>query len=291
MRAAVLMTCFNRKEQTVGCLDSVRSQTGTDQVSLDIFLVDDGSTDGTGDVISSAYPQVNVIQGDGSLYWNGGMNLAWKTASRSGYDFYIWINDDVALANDAFSTLFDACQRGLEQAGQPPVIVGCFREEGSEQHAYGGFSAVKTFMGMRSKRILPQGEIRRCDTFNGNLVLVPKDVFDKVGYLDERYTHSFGDKDYGYRCSALGIPMYITPGYVGECSRNSTTGTWVDPKLPLSERYKKLLQPTGIPPSEYYYSFRKNSNHFAAMIAVLKLYLRLLVPGVWTSVSRSRSGE
>ena len=102
---AVLMTCHNRRELTLRCLARLPGQTHFRPENL--FLVDDGSSDGTGDAVLAAMPQANVICGDGSLFWNGGMRRAWEGAIASGrkFDFVLWLNDDVELADDAFAML------------------------------------------------------------------------------------------------------------------------------------------------------------------------------------------
>ncbi len=290
-KVAVLMTCFNRKEKTLSCLKQIYSQSGLENVELDVYLVDDGSTDGTGDAVANSYPIVKILDGAGDLYWNGGMNLAWKAAVNEGYDYYMWANDDVSLLPDAFLTMFDSLRVGEKECGSKPVVIGCFSESNNKQHAYGGFIVKKSIWGISTKRIIPTGKITRCDTFNGNLVLIPDEVVKKIGFLDDRYTHAFGDKDYGYRCMEENIAMFITPDYIGECGRNSIEGSWHDPSVSLRVRYKRLISPTGLPPGDYFYSFKKNSNLFAGGIALLKLFARLLVPGIWGRMSRSKQGE
>lgn len=291
MKAAILMTCFNRKQETLRCLKSIYSQKSVEAISYDIYLVDDASSDGTADAIAAAYPNVKLLKGDGSCYWNGGMNLAWKAAAEHDYEYYIWINDDVSIGPDAFKDLFSSYAVGVKKSGGSPVIVGCFSEQNSDAHAYGGFSVVRGRWTNSTKRLLPTGEVTACDTFNGNLVLVPRKVVKEVGFLDPQFTHSIGDKDYGYRCMRKGLPMYITPEYIGTCSRNSIGGSWTDPKVPLHERYKKLLMPTGLPPGECFYSARKNRGVIAACIAITKLYARMLMPRAWSRISARKSGE
>jgi len=48
---AVLLTCYNRKAQTIACLGSLFEATIPEDLHLDIYLTDDGSTDGTGDAV------------------------------------------------------------------------------------------------------------------------------------------------------------------------------------------------------------------------------------------------
>ncbi len=291
MRAAILLTCFNRKDKTLACLRSIQSQLPIKGLEWVIYLVDDGSTDQTGKFVSEAFPSVKLLNGDGSLYWNGGMNLAWKAARENSFDFYIWINDDVDIKTDAFLVMFDSYEKGMSISNSPPVIVGCFREPDTKEHAYGGFSVKRTLFSMKTERKVPSGLIEACDSFNGNLVLIPNRVVEKIGLLDERYTHSFGDKDYGYRCTRNGVPIFITPTYVGECARNSIAGTWMDPSVSIRERYRRLTQPNGLPPTEYFYSYLKNSNAFVGSIAMIKLYLRLLFPNLWQRISAKKGGE
>ena len=57
MKIAVLLTCFNRRDYTLSCLKSLftaqkcYNEYGKDKLNLEVFLVDDGSKDGTSDAI------------------------------------------------------------------------------------------------------------------------------------------------------------------------------------------------------------------------------------------------
>ena len=98
-RIAVLMACHNRVETTLCCLERLFTNIVAD---LDVWLVDDGSSDGTGARVKERFPSVNVIRGTGSLYWARGMRLAWERAveSHEHYDYFLWLNDDVVLRSD-----------------------------------------------------------------------------------------------------------------------------------------------------------------------------------------------
>ena len=51
MQLAVLLTCFNRKATTLRCLEQLNKQNIT--ASMDVFLCDDGSTDGSLELLKS----------------------------------------------------------------------------------------------------------------------------------------------------------------------------------------------------------------------------------------------
>ena len=81
-RIAVLLTCHNRSEKTTACLHSLFQCYLPSDFVLDVFLVDDGSTDGTAELVTEKFPKVIIIHGDGNLFWNRGMHLAWSYASK-----------------------------------------------------------------------------------------------------------------------------------------------------------------------------------------------------------------
>ena len=88
---AAILTCHNRKKKTLTCLADLMNQDEISKVDLHVYLVDDGSTDGTSDAVKQKFPQVNILQGDGTLYWNGGMRFAFSIAKKSDYDYYLWL--------------------------------------------------------------------------------------------------------------------------------------------------------------------------------------------------------
>ena len=62
-KIAVVLTCFNRKEKTDACLDALINAALRmgDMVDLHIIVTDDGSKDGTREMLHERYPQVEVL--------------------------------------------------------------------------------------------------------------------------------------------------------------------------------------------------------------------------------------
>jgi GT2 family glycosyltransferase len=88
----------------------------------------------------------------------------------------------------------------------------------------------------------------RCDTFNGNVVLVPADVVAVLGNLEPTFVHAMGDTDYGLRAGDAGLQSWVMPGFAGTCSNNSKQGTFNDRALTLAKRLRRMSQPKGLPP-------------------------------------------
>ncbi len=244
---AVLMTCFNRRETTLACLQALFQQS----VHFDVFLVDDGSTDGTQSAVKAAFPEVKILVGTGNLYWVGGMRLAFAAALKQDYDYYLWLNDDTLLYADAIATLLKLHQSLVTRGITDTILVGTTQDAVTGEATYGGARRSPKWYSNKYEFIPPTSELQECDTMYGNCVLIPRSVAQKVGNLDASFTHNLGDLDYGLRARKLGCSIWIAPGYLGTCSQNSVTGSWVDPQLSFREKLKKVTHVKAFPPQEW----------------------------------------
>jgi GT2 family glycosyltransferase len=240
---AILMTCHNRRETTLSCLAALYQQKN----NFDVYLVDDGSTDGTTDAVTQQYPQVQTIQGDGNLFWGGGMRLAFAEAMKNNYDYYLWLNDDTILESQTLSKLLKIHNELVQENKANSIVVGSTQDLISGKPTYGGAIKSKRWYSNKFEFLEPNQKLQECDTMYGNCVLIPHSVAAKVGNIDPAFIHSLGDLDYGLRARKLGCSIWVTPGYVGTCSQNSVAGSWVDLDLSVIERLKKVLQVKNFP--------------------------------------------
>jgi GT2 family glycosyltransferase len=248
---AVLMTSFNRREVTLKSLDSLFRQQKAADVEFTVFLVDDGSTDGTGKAVNSLFPQVNVLRGDGTLFWNGGMRMAFAMAMRDSFDAYLLLNDDTILYSDALESITQCAKRWLAASG-PAIVVGSTKSPDSGKHSYGGIAFRARGFALKHEKVLPDESLPiGCETMNGNVALIPREIVAVVGNLDKRFRHQFGDLDYGLRARRAGFDVVVAPGYAGECLPNSPSGTWRDSSLTFKQRWKNLMSPKGVPFGEW----------------------------------------
>jgi GT2 family glycosyltransferase len=249
---ATLITCYNRKQKTLDSLKALFSQTVFSQVALSIYLVDDGSTDGTAEAIQAAYPQVILIKGSGNLFWNGGMRTAFAAALEQDHDYYLWLNDDTSLYPEALKLLLSTSDEVIAQGHSRAIIVGSTQDSETGAFTYGGFLRGSWWRPLRFPQVEPGDKTKPCDTINGNCVLIPRSVAQVVGNLDPAFTHYMGDIDYGLRAQKQGCTVWIAPGYIGTCSENlrprSLSETISD--LPWYQQWKRIGQPKGLNFSE-----------------------------------------
>jgi GT2 family glycosyltransferase len=216
-RVAAVMAVYNRRELTLSCLRSLRDQR-VPGATLDVFVLDDASTDGTGEAITARFPGVTVLNGDGRQYWNGGMRRAFGAAIGRGYDHYLWMNDDTELDEGALALLLDT-ERRLRERGEGPVIVaGSTRHPDGGELTYGGQVRPHRWRQMRWELVPPGDQPLPVETMNGNIVLVPRGVVERVGNIDPAFVQQMGDFDYGLRARTAGCSVWIAPGVLGTCA-------------------------------------------------------------------------
>ena len=56
--------------------------------------------------------------------------------------------------------------------------------------------------------LTPNGRLQPCELINGNIVLIPRYVYQQVGTNDPYFQHAIGDNDYGYRVIEAGLKKY-----------------------------------------------------------------------------------
>src|SRR4051812_16275586 len=95
-KVALVIPVHNRRETTLQCLRSLSRIDGSG-LDLKIFIVDDGSRDETSDAIRHAFPDVVIIEGDGSLHYAGGTNRGISEALKWDPAYVVLMNDDAVF--------------------------------------------------------------------------------------------------------------------------------------------------------------------------------------------------
>lgn len=242
-----LLTCHNRRAKTLAALERYFGCALEPSCRRLAVLVDDASTDGTAEAVRAAFPEVIIEQGDGSLYWSRGMLRAWRRALALAPDYVLWLNDDTLLYPHALAVLMETETQLRHETGRTGIIVGSTDNDQGEL-SYGGLVPVSFFNRLKMRKVEPGDAPKPAVTMNGNCVLVPRQVYERIGLLDDVFQHAMGDNDYGFRAHKAGIPIWVMPGYAGCCNNDhQVTGSFNDPRLSLRERWQKIQSPKGLP--------------------------------------------
>ena len=262
-----LMTCFNRKEKTIHAVE--RLIYGNPEVQFSFIITDDGSTDGTYEVLKK-FSEIRLVQGNGSLFYSGGMRRAIELAKESHeeFDYCLLFNDDVDF--------YDSAIAKLTKKDESFIWVGPTCDEKGNL-SYGG--VVKT-SSWRPKTEIVMGENaagKECDTFNANCVLIPWQIFKNLDNIDSIYTHSMGDFDYGFSAKRKGARIKVSDEYVGKCPDNPVQVSWRNTQLSRKERLQRKESPKGLPGREWFHYLNKNYSLVTAIIYSVIPYLRILL--------------
>lgn len=273
IRLAVLITVFNRKEKTISCLRSLYKNK-RDSFTLDVYLTNDGCTDGTDIEVKKLFHDVHIVHGDGTLFWNRGMYVAWCEAEKRDYDFYLWVNDDMIIYDNSIENLLYTSFT----AGNKAIIVGYTTNSKMNRITYGGRTH-------ESKLIDNVIEITKCSTFNGNFVLIPRYVYKAIGKNDPIFHHSIGDSDYGLRAEKAGISSFIAKESCGICDSHEKLPKCFDPSEPFLTRLRCFFKPggDGANPNEFFIFRKRHYGLLPAIKTYISNYLHMIFPRFWNS--------
>jgi len=281
MEIAVLLATFNRKQKTLSCLESLYNQNMKDGINLCVFLTDDNSSDGTPEEIKKAYPSVKVLNGNGHLFWAGGMRNSWSHALQTKPDFYLLLNDDTLLKKNCITTLLKYYT--LKSSFQETILVGSTIDEEKKQISYGGH---KLFNNKKVKcyNIFSETDYLECDMANANIMLVPSKITEKIGILSSNFTHSIADFDYTLRANKAGCKVVVAPGALGTCVDDNLNDKQARARS-LKQRIDHLKSPKGLAYSEYMDFI---DTHFPThkTEVFFKIWARTLFPTIWAKLKK-----
>ncbi len=101
----VVIPVFNRLNETKNIIGDLRKQITNKKIK--IFVINDGSSDGTAEWLKNQ-KDINVLNGNGSLYWAGAVNKAINhilNKENNNYDWILLLNNDVTIEKNYIDNL------------------------------------------------------------------------------------------------------------------------------------------------------------------------------------------
>lgn len=219
----IVTPVHNRRELTRRCLECLSVQT---YPHYKIIVVDDGSTDGTGEMIAAQFPHVTVLRGDGNLWWTEATNVGIRHARQLAAEnsgtlpgerhFVLTLNDDTEVQPDYLDTLLATEQQYRPcVVGSPSVDVdnpGHLEFAGTRMNLVlaGGHHMADDF-GRSYSALLQHGDALDTDSLPGRGTLIPMEVFDKIGLFDaKRFAHYMADVEFSVRAHKAGYRLVVS---------------------------------------------------------------------------------
>ena len=279
---SIIVVAHNVRELVDECLSCVRES--TDRLRKQILFVDNGSSDGTADMLEDKFPEVELIKSPENLGFIRANNLAYRGAQGR---YVLMLNSDAFVGPETLQTFVDFME-GHPQVGicGPKVLNqdGSFQKQcrRGEPRPMAMFSYYFRLSSLFPKNRMFGGYLLEyededktleVDALSGSCMLIRREVVDQIGYLDEQFYAYQEDTDYCTRARQVGWKVYYYPE-AQVIHYGGRGGTRVEPYRSIVEwhrsywrYYKKHLA------KDYFFLF----NWIYYMLIVAKLGVALVV--------------
>ena len=226
---AVVILNYNGKELAERC---VRSVLASVYPGIEIILVDNASTDGSAAYLRERFPGLLILECRENLGIAGGRNRGFREAVRRGNEYV------VSLDNDAHVDAHFVEQLVAAATSDPRVGVAgpkSFWDDGSGRiQSVGGFiTYTQNVSSERGAGEIDRGQYDRLeevDYFPGCGFMATREVFEKLDFLDEKFTCGHDDTDFCIRAARLGYRVVYVPKAVMWHRGSATIGVYTPAK-------------------------------------------------------------
>lgn len=234
----IITPVYNRKKFTENYLNALSKQSVRD---FKIIIVDDGSTDGTSSMIKEYFPDVILLHGDGNLWWAEATNVGVRYALDQGADYIMTLNDDTLPAEDYIEKMLCWSEK------KPKALLGGLAIDAkNNKPIYGG--EIRSFItGKRSflldeLKIEEQHGLHKVNIFPGRGLLIPVEVFAKVGLYDSKnFPQAIADNDFTCRANRAGYNIFCNYDAIIKIFPDETGGVKLIKKKSLYNYYQHLF--------------------------------------------------
>ena len=201
-------------------------------LTYEVIVVDNGSTDGTADWIKEHHPEISLTRNQANLGFTRGNNQAMEMAKG---DFILLLNPDTFLTEDCFGPQLDFLRENPDVGITIPKVLnadGSFQQQSRRGDArpvevFGYFLKLgKLFPQNKAlngylQSWLPEDEVAEVKAVSGSCMFIKREVYEKIGGLNERFFAYQEDSDYCLRarqagCKVMYVPLSSIIHYAGE---------------------------------------------------------------------------
>jgi len=211
---SVVIVNWNTRGLLIECLDSVFRTIGN--LSFEVWVVDNASTDGSVQTARNSYPKINIIENKQNLGFAAANNLAF---SKMRGRYALLLNTDAKLTEGAVKHLYDF----MESTPRAGLACGqLLNPDGTKQNSIANFPCLLSLLANEtvlrillprkfpSKRQAYEKPIE-VDSCIGACMIARKKAMDEVGFFDERYFFFLEETDWAYRMKRAGWKVYFVP--------------------------------------------------------------------------------
>jgi len=274
MDLSIIIVNWNTKDLLLQCLESVYQT--IKRVEMEVFVVDNGSMDGSIAAAKGRFPEVKFIQNEINLGFARANNQALSLAKGR---YLLLLNPDTQVKKGAIERLISFMDAHPEAGGAGAQLLN---SDGSRQNSIANFPSLATELLNKSllrwffPSVFPGKERNypepiEVDSVIGACMVVKRDAIEPVGLLDEGYFLFLEETDWCYRMRRTGWKIYHVPQ--AEIYHFQGKGVEMEKKKARVEYYRSL-----------YRFFKKNRGRLQWFIllvgSVIKLVVELVFMGI-----------
>jgi GT2 family glycosyltransferase len=273
IKLAVIIPVHNALDYTIKCLKNLYDEINpvlSDSKVVETIVVDDGSTDGTKEWILENYPKVNILQGDGNMWWSGGINVGMQFAmDKLACTHFLWWNNDILTNGQFFPNLFNILVDSTSEEIHGSKIYQLSNR--NELWSAGGYFNTKT----GKKDMYGRGETNdnynepfEVDWFPGMGTIFHRSVYETIGLCDAKHFPQYhGDSDYTFRAKKAGFKLILQPSLV---LFNDTANTAKKHEDSFRQLLKSLTHTKSL--YNFFIDFNFYRKHATSMFAIKELF-------------------
>ena len=200
----VVICNYNKKDYVIKCIESVKKQNIKE---LDIYVVDNASTDGSAERIHEIFgDSVNLIINKENLGGSGGFNSGIRKTLQKNYEYLVLLDNDIVLDENCIKNWYDTMCENREIGIQGCKILKMDYPDVIQEFAPVVNYETMTFElchgGEEDSAALP--DIEDCDYVPACALMVRTDVIRKIGLMPEENFIYYDDIEWGIRCHRAG---------------------------------------------------------------------------------------
>lgn len=206
---AIVIVNWNSFDVTARCLASLRA---VEYPRCEKILIDNGSTDESGNRLKDRFPEITLIESDQNLGFTGGNNLGIQYALNTNHDLVMLLNNDTIATPTFIRCLVNRLNSEDLAAIQPKIMFDYDRS--IVWNAGGRFIPFFTLTKTRGENVKDEGQfdhLNYTDWITGCCFLIWADVIRKIGLLDDRFFIYHEDADWSLKIRRLGLKMAFEP--------------------------------------------------------------------------------
>ena len=172
-----------------------------------ILLIEDACSDGTVEKCRAEFPEVEILHGNGDLWWSGAINKGIEYALERGADAIVWFNDDNRVEPDTLSSMVESFQR----LGEQSIICARTKSTDTKLDEWAGDPPRwhPDFVHWTPPD-LSAADVPVKHPPGGRGVLIPAQCFRDIGQVDvKNFPHYWADHDFHYRAMRAGYKYFI----------------------------------------------------------------------------------